>query len=65
MRIMGVAASAASLIAMAGTTIEMPENTFMVLRRPMTAATHALFTASSVRYGAIPRVSDERDSPLR
>lgn len=37
-RIMGVAASAASLIAMAGTTIEMPENTFMMLHRPMTGA---------------------------
>lgn len=37
-RIMGVAASAASLIAMAGTTIEMPENTFMMLHSPMTGA---------------------------
>lgn len=35
-RVMGVAASAASLIAMAGNTIEMPANSFMMLHAPMT-----------------------------
>jgi ATP-dependent Clp protease protease subunit len=37
-RVMGIAASAASLIAMAGDTIEMPENTFMMLHNPLTFA---------------------------
>jgi len=37
-RIMGVAASAASLIAMAGTTITMPENTFLMVHNPWTFA---------------------------
>ncbi|MEJ8811410.1 head maturation protease, ClpP-related [Variovorax ureilyticus] len=35
-KVMGVAASAASLIAMAGDTIEMPENTFMMVHNPLT-----------------------------
>ena len=34
-RVMGVAASAASLIAMAGDTIVMPENTFMMIHNPI------------------------------
>ena len=34
MRVMGVAASAASLIAMAGDTIAMPSNTFMMIHNP-------------------------------
>ena len=37
-RVMGVAASAASLIAMAGDAIEMPENTFMMIHNPLTFA---------------------------
>lgn len=37
-KVMGVAASAASLIAMAGDTIEMPENTFMMIHNPWTFA---------------------------
>jgi len=36
-KVMGVAASAASLIAMAGRTIEMPSNTFMMIHRASTA----------------------------
>lgn len=35
-KVMGVAASAASLIAMAGDKIIMPENTFMMIHNPMT-----------------------------
>lgn len=35
-RVMGVAASAASLIAMAGDKIVMPENTFMMVHNPLT-----------------------------
>jgi ATP-dependent Clp protease, protease subunit len=38
MRVMGVAASAASLIAMAGDTIEMPSNTFMMVHNPWSVA---------------------------
>ena len=34
-KVMGVAASAASLVAMAGDTIEMPKNTFMMVHNPM------------------------------
>jgi ATP-dependent Clp endopeptidase proteolytic subunit ClpP len=34
-KVMGVAASAASLIAMAGDTIEMPKNTFMMVHNPI------------------------------
>ncbi len=34
----GIAASAASLVAMAGDTIEMPDNTFMLIHRPSTMA---------------------------
>lgn len=37
-KVMGVAASAASLVAMAGDTIEMPENTFMMIHNPWTFA---------------------------
>lgn len=37
-KVMGLAASAASLIAMAGDTIEMPENTFMMVHNPLTFA---------------------------
>lgn len=37
-KIMGVAASAASLIAMAGDTIDMPENTFMMVHNPWSFA---------------------------
>lgn len=33
-KVLGIAASAASLIAMAGTTISMPENTFMMIHNP-------------------------------
>jgi len=36
-RVMGVAASAASLIAMAGSKIVMPENTFMMIHNPIGA----------------------------
>lgn len=36
--VMGVAASAASLIAMAGDVIEMPENTFLMIHNPLTFA---------------------------
>lgn len=36
-RVMGVAASAASLVAMAGDTIEMPSGTFMMVHNPITA----------------------------
>jgi ATP-dependent protease ClpP protease subunit len=35
-KVMGVAASAASLIAMAGDTIEMPKNSFMMVHNPIT-----------------------------
>lgn len=35
-RVLGVAASAASLIAMAGDTIEMPANTFLMVHNPIT-----------------------------
>ena len=37
-KVAGIAASAASLIAMAGDTIEMPSNTFMVIHNPWTTA---------------------------
>lgn len=37
-KIMGVAASAASLVAMAGDTIDMPENTFMMIHNPWSFA---------------------------
>lgn len=37
-RVMGIAASAGSYIAMAGNRIEMPENTYMMLHNPMTVA---------------------------
>lgn len=37
-KVMGVAASAASLIAMAGDKIIMPENTFMMIHNPMVGA---------------------------
>lgn len=37
-KVMGVAASAASLVAMAGDVIEMPENTFMMIHNPLTFA---------------------------
>lgn len=37
-RVIGLAASAASLIAMAGDTIEMPENTFMMVHNPWSFA---------------------------
>lgn len=37
-KVMGIAASAASLVAMAGDTIEMPENTFMMIHNPWTFA---------------------------
>lgn len=37
-RVLGVAASAASLVAMAGDEIEMPENTFLMLHNPWTFA---------------------------
>lgn len=37
-KIMGVAASAASLVAMAGDTIDMPENTFMMVHNPWSFA---------------------------
>lgn len=37
-KVMGVAASAASLIAMAGDTIEMPKNTFMMVHNPWSMA---------------------------
>lgn len=37
-RVMGIAASAASLIAMAGDTIEMPENSMMMVHNPWTFA---------------------------
>ena len=33
-KVLGLAASAASLIAMAGDTIEMPENSFMMIHNP-------------------------------
>lgn len=33
-KVLGLAASAASLVAMAGDTIEMPENTFMMIHNP-------------------------------
>lgn len=37
-KVLGIAASAASLVAMAGDTIEMPENTFMMIHNPWTFA---------------------------
>lgn len=37
-RVMGIAASAGSYIAMAGDRIEMPENTYMMVHNPMTMA---------------------------
>jgi len=37
-KVLGVAASAASLVAMAGDTIEMPENTFMMVHNPWSFA---------------------------
>lgn len=37
-KVMGVAASAASMIAMAGHTIEMPSNTFMMIHQPSAGA---------------------------
>lgn len=37
-KVVGIAASAASLVAMAGNKIVMPENTFMMIHNPMTMA---------------------------
>ena len=37
-KVLGIAASAASLVAMTGDTIEMPENTFMMIHNPWTFA---------------------------
>lgn len=37
-KVMGIAASAAALVAMAGDTIEMPENTFLMVHRTGTSA---------------------------